>query len=743
MSRIRDFIDTKQSVLPKISLVFIFVLAFGLRFLLLTRFVYPPSGDAGGDLYFASLWRHFQFNSSSNSIVGGSALGAPPLYYFMIVIPFTTIFGTFLGIQLYMAFVPSLIVFPAYFVLELDINKKKYAIIGAFLISFSPPISQLITWNASFNAFGMVFLLAYFAFLARAIKFSRNTDIILSGLFLSFVAGSHELTLYFGIFASLFFILILTGVHKNKRKNAVIFLKVFSIAILFSLVYIPIYLHSIGTAFNLGYYGGITISGVARYFLFGFLFAFGQQGIFYSWRIYLVPLSLLSILYVFFMNKSSITSYIMLSFLIESFLFGIMQSVNWERGIYFIGIPLYSFLAMLLYQLDNGLFNRNSATIVSKRRHTRIQPINLVKVNLKTIFAVFLGVLVITTTIYSSILWQESGTQFYKSLSNNNIEALSWIKNNTPNNSTIYSSSIIGTWVAGYADRSYISFSPLSVQATKHSFLTTLEADYIYMGNYNIGNNFINIGYNYPSSGSPIVYLNNSGDWIPFLFTQPSLTLIKLQEYNETFALGGPSSVRLQSTMKTSNLIINYQPYSTEVLNETISFSGNTFSIKWIGYPNPINQVISAFLIYPSSYYYYYNPLIKIVNPLYFKDFFSFPAYSPLVNPMNFYLEGSLTNGSMQQHTNTTSNWSCILTSSNGNATLSFTMENKDSSDNNNLHSVNSFNLIRNLNITYFLINATADYNLYTRLINIQYSSNLSETVVFQRGNWYIFKLIG
>ena len=62
------------------------VIAFLLRWVILLRGGgYPPSEDAAGDLYNARLWLTGTFQGSENALL------YPPVYYFMVVIPLTSI----------------------------------------------------------------------------------------------------------------------------------------------------------------------------------------------------------------------------------------------------------------------------------------------------------------------------------------------------------------------------------------------------------------------------------------------------------------------------------------------------------------------------------------------------------------------------------------------------------------------------------------------------------------------------
>src|SRR5271154_6689349 len=82
---------------------------FALRMHTLLGFPYPPSNDAGGDLYSAQQWL-------GHPISGVDVSLQPPLYYWLVVIPSVWAFGPFLGPQFYMALVPALLVFPGYLV---------------------------------------------------------------------------------------------------------------------------------------------------------------------------------------------------------------------------------------------------------------------------------------------------------------------------------------------------------------------------------------------------------------------------------------------------------------------------------------------------------------------------------------------------------------------------------------------------------------------------------------------------
>ncbi|MGC8483925.1 MAG: hypothetical protein ACP5OE_09820, partial [Thermodesulfobium sp.] len=262
------------------SLVSGFLFTFLLRFVILNQYPYPPSGDAAGDIYYAHLWLKFQLIGPFNGILGGSALGSPPLYYFIIVLPFIYLFPLFLAIKIYMALVPALLVFPSYLLLRRFDCNAYLATIGSMLLALSSPISLMISWNSAYNAFGIFFMLFFFAFLLKAMETENLKYSFLAGLFLSFVAGTHELTLIISLMTYIIFSLLFLSVKHDRSKRVKVLASIFGFSILFSIPYIPVYLHSLHTSANLGYPMTLSANQIVNHVIFGILFGLGQQGLF-------------------------------------------------------------------------------------------------------------------------------------------------------------------------------------------------------------------------------------------------------------------------------------------------------------------------------------------------------------------------------------------------------------------------------------------------------------------------------
>ncbi len=118
--RITSLIKTVQSRVTKytITLIALFVAVFLVRFLTINAQVGPPSEDLGGDLVVLHTY------TQADPVFPNFRLEAPPLYYLLVILPMNTLFPALLAQKIVDAFVPSIVIFPFYFLCKLLIQKR-------------------------------------------------------------------------------------------------------------------------------------------------------------------------------------------------------------------------------------------------------------------------------------------------------------------------------------------------------------------------------------------------------------------------------------------------------------------------------------------------------------------------------------------------------------------------------------------------------------------------------------------
>ena len=199
-----------------ILLITIFVFSFALDLFILTR--YSLSYGIDGAFYDIQVLNILQ--------QGVPLSNDPPLAYYLLT-PFVLLSGnSFLGIKIGMAFIGSLLVFPAYFITESYVRKKNGKILGskvpallsAFLITVNVNYFSLIT-NFMQNLVGVLFLSLFLYF---AIKWFENIqDWKKYGIITVLLLGANLFThIYTGALAvALFFALLIFSILLKTYKT--------------------------------------------------------------------------------------------------------------------------------------------------------------------------------------------------------------------------------------------------------------------------------------------------------------------------------------------------------------------------------------------------------------------------------------------------------------------------------------------------------------------------------------------
>src|SRR5690242_2413918 len=114
-----------------ILLVALFAAIFLVRFLLILPRAGPPSEDLGEDLVMIHTY------TQTNPVFPDFKLERPPLYYLLVDLPLNLIFPSLLAQKLVDALVPSVIIFPFYFLCKLVTRERLSSCVSSYLFAFS------------------------------------------------------------------------------------------------------------------------------------------------------------------------------------------------------------------------------------------------------------------------------------------------------------------------------------------------------------------------------------------------------------------------------------------------------------------------------------------------------------------------------------------------------------------------------------------------------------------------------
>jgi hypothetical protein len=508
------------------ALVFLSLAAIGLglmRFVALGPSPFPSGSDGGGDLYGAHWW------TGSAPSAGVDSPPLPPLYYFAVVLPFTSLFGTFTGIRLYVSVIPALLVFPGYRLFRLSGAQTRWAAVGGLLLAGSAAFSLMVSWNAAYNMFGIFLLLFFLASLPAALGRPTRRSVVWSAVCFGLVASAHELTLLVAGIALVVscagYVLMADAARAALKRAARLLLSCGAGA----LPLVPLYAQYLRVQAHSGL--GAFGTNVAAVFQYAWFFPWGSQTsaipAFLLLDIGLFSLGVLGWLY----GRTSRPLYILTlaGVFVAACLVPFLDAAEAVRGLYFLPIPFWGAVVSALDAIDRRVAGS------TPRRVRAAEPVHSPPPSGWTWRLSRLGagarrapipalavsglafVLVSTNLSYSAEVMQQSST-FYRTLDANGVQVLDWIRGHTPASASFYDGASLGAWVWGYANRVDYAPGPLAYQSTLGSYRATQEANWFEMGSSVISSSQVAAGMNLPAPvGTPTIYLPGPSGWFPFM----------------------------------------------------------------------------------------------------------------------------------------------------------------------------------------------------------------------------------
>jgi hypothetical protein len=589
---------------------------FVFRYLLLREFPYPPSGDAGGDIYLAHAWMGhgiLQLNQS---------LRTPPLYFFAIVTPFTTVFPTFQGIQLYMAFVPAILVFPAYLFVRESGAGPWPSVLGATLLGLSSIWSLMVTWNAAFNLFGIFLLLFFLTFLARFLRAPGWRGGVLVAVGFVLVGAAHPLTYLVAavILATAgVWLLVRSGIGRLRRIG-----QLFAPSILLSLPLLVFYGPS-STGVSTSGGGSSFVNEVFWAFQNGPFFAWGYQGV--AFDVVILLDLMLSVAALAFVSgeTASLPFTIAITGVVEAAVAVILlDPSNAARGLYFLPIP---FIAPIPLFLERALARAVPAGLGGLGRPTRSRgwhrPFGGSPSSVRNLRAVLLagfavGLLIVNANVSQSVM--VAGIGFNESLRPDGVAAMDWVRQNTPNGATFIDGAGLQPWMWGYAERMDYAPSPLGNEVTAQSSASALAADYLTLGSFLLSDPYWVVASSYPSPvGAPQVFIATPGYWEPFLGSESDndQALVSVPSGNLSLGLQYAALENATGSQNGADLqysfLLNWTQFGASVRILT-HLDGSNFDLSWGSVHGTLRQVNYSFGIPPSGYFFDYQTVLDATN---------------------------------------------------------------------------------------------------------------------------------
>jgi len=520
------------------------ITSFTIKFTALNKYPAPPACDYGNYLT--------QVDILSGHDVIGLGLRDNPVF-FVLLDPFLMFFDALTALKVVASLVFSVVAIPFFLLAKKLSNSYLAALITASTFLFFEGYSEMIGWGGNPNFLGFSFLLFTLFFLVNSLEEPSKKNILLTGFSLSLVVGTHFLVTAFAVlFFFLFAILILTFNRENLKKSIRILLSVISVSVLFSLPYVPVYAtffrYSSSDLISFNFFNGVNAA------IAGLEWMFRDQ---YPIVITMTALGILALLTR--AKKYRNRSLMLCSLFMLPFILGVLTA-DPDRWFYFLPIPVM--LSFALFLGDMFAFLRNARKVI-------------------LLLATCFVLLIIVAGTISSVNRLDVAIDYYQSIGNDEIQALNWVKENTPSNAIFATSGpdkVIGGdwapgnsyswWIEGLAKRNSFQTGFTTWYTYEDEQLDTAMTNQIFAGNYVFEYSDLRVSDNFPTdSGNPQIAVLSNGQYQNVLFLNDA-------EEGVTFSPAGNQQVIWNQTAfyaGTKTMNINYNENHTNA----------TFSYDW------------------------------------------------------------------------------------------------------------------------------------------------------------------
>jgi len=741
--------NLRQDLATWSALVAAFALIAILRLVPIFQHTYPSSGDVAEQLYWAHIWLGTAFPSPV------TVWWIPPVYLFLIYIPFTHLFPLFTGQRLLMGIVPALLLFPTYLLLRESRVSRPFSLFGASLLAVAAPFSLMLTWNAGYNLFGIFWALLFFAGLIGVFRTHRWGYIVLTALAFGLTAGAHDFTFLFVCagftLAAVLALLLLPQRRKTLRDLAL----VLGVGLLCAAPFALVYFTLASQTGNVG--GAVTLSALDTLALQFLPFTWGAQT---TWNLLLYvdsALSIAAIVALLAVRRRSPETPVLLGVLLTGIILSIAYPQVADRGLYFLPLGFYPILAIFFQLVYDWLPPRSMVparpvTIPpgAGRASPGARPASPSKLRrrprgtwVKPVLATIVVGTFLLLNAQQSVTALDSGERFYVGITAADIPALDWLSHFTPPNAAVFSSeSVLEKWIWGYSNRQAYAPTPLNLQATTLSYEKTYVSDLATLGQYVVGNAYLAVAENPPAPvGEPLVYVHTAYYWGLMMSTAAD-------EVNFTVTIGGhPQQLSLATAQTVSNVSVascsscavegleySWPDLNLSILQET-NLSGQNVEFTWDAVGGQLDTVNLTTAIAPASFGVDYVNVTNTTAP-FVRDQFSLTGNS-------FSLNVSGANGSVQQRA-FKGGWTELDFT--GGSRMNLTFQGLAAAAPGTPVVADSGTIFSGLGVTYILANRADTvpgfgYLMYLRCSTPDEIPGVTVTLVFQSGPVYIFQL--
>ena len=432
--------------------------------------------------------------STMNTLFGHDAAGAglnrPPLIG-LAVKPFTLVFGDLVGVKTLGVLISVAIGIPFYLLAKRK-SRPWIAVAMSIVFVLMPAYSDMLTWGY-LTMFGMFFIMLTLHFLLRILEESSKLNIFFAGLSASFVVGFHQLSLAFFVPLSLLlFVALLAFNRPTLVRSWKPLASAVAVAVILSIPYIPTYLKLLRLQAPATSDVPLISLTPATQLRVGFDFQIDPAWL--PWLlgiVLLIPLIATTLRSTWHKDRNTVI------FLLVTFFYSLglilfvfpppFLELN-RRAHHFMYIPLWLLAGLALSHLW-------SWETLGRRSVPGWLP---------KLLTVTLVLALLSSTIVPSWRGVVRGLDYYGYLDEARRDAVEWIRENTPEESSIAAyPQTLGWWIEAEGGRWTANVADRDTVPLDYLIERSLTAERILSRNQGFENGNLRLATTYPYSGAP------------------------------------------------------------------------------------------------------------------------------------------------------------------------------------------------------------------------------------------------
>ena len=528
-----------KSHLPLGALLVSLAVIFGLRYASVMQHL-----DMGQDIANYLTTMHTLFGHDPT----GLGMTRPPLIA-LPLLPFTLVFGGLTGVKVFGVLASVSLGIPFYLVAR-RISHPWIAAVTAILFVLTPTYSDMLTWGY-ITMTGMFFIFLTLHFFVSVVEKPSKSNVILTGVSFSLVAGFHQLSFAFFVLL-LAVIIVALGLFSRQslRQNFRPIVASLALGGILSLPYVPIYLRLLDMQQGADPGSSISIQPATD---------MGVRLLYLPWLAGIVVATVLIIVGLRWLREKDRNRAILVG---AMFLFSLTLSLFLlpppfaelnRRAHFFLYFPVWVIVGVILSRLWAWQSPRLSPSL-----HW-----------LPKAITVAIVIASLSSTIVTSQRALRDGLDYYGYLDDSRWETVQWVGLNTPEDATMvaYPESL-GWWIEGEAERTV--YGVTARHMAPYAILTerSLAAERILSRHQGLENGSVRLANGYPYAGvpgNPVLGAYIGGLYQDVLMFDDSRNSLETESGATVTLMDTPKEVYINKTAEAMEMVTSYLLYDTGV----------------------------------------------------------------------------------------------------------------------------------------------------------------------------------